>query len=318
MRVVLVGAHAPQAPRLGALLGPAHEAVPVTTLSATGPIQADVLVSTKLTAEEGSRLEGCGLLQVPGAGLDGIAPEAVPKGATLCNVFEHEIPIAEYVIFALLEHVLQIGALPARLDARGWAGIHPRRPFHEEAAGRTMTLVGFGHIGQAIAARARAMGLRILAVTRSGRPHPAADRSLPVQHLHDALPETDVLVLCCPLDGSTRGLIGRGEFALMKPGAFLVNVARAEVLDEEAAYEALRDRRIAGAAIDVWYRYPAPGEAECPPSRFPFHELPNLRATPHISGWTEGLMTRRYAFIADNIRRLAAGQPLENVVRQPG
>jgi phosphoglycerate dehydrogenase-like enzyme len=318
MRAILVGAHAPQAPRLQALLGEEHETVPMASLPATGAIRADVLVSTRLTADEGSRLAGCRLVQVPGAGLDGIVVEAVPAGAALCNVFEHEIPIAEYVIFTLLEHVLDLGTLPAQLDAKGWAEIHPRRPFHGEAAGRTITLVGFGHIGKAIASRARALGLRIVAVSRSGRPDPAADRSLPVDRLHDALPETDVLVLCCPLDSSTRGLIGQTELAAMKPSAFLVNIARAEVLDEEAAYEALRDRRIAGAAIDVWYRYPAAGETECPPSRFPFHELANLRATPHISGWTEGLMRRRYDFIAANIRRLASGQPLENVVRPPG
>jgi len=318
MRAVLVGAHAPQAPRLQALLGVEHEAVPVASLPAMGAIRTDILVSTRLTADEGARLDGCRLVQVPGAGLDGIVVEAVPERAALCNVFEHEIPIAEYVIFTLLEHVLQLGALPARLDAKGWAEIHPRRPFHEEAAGRTMTLVGFGHIGKEIAARARAMGLRIIAITRSGRPDPVADRSLPVERLHEVLPETDVLVLCCPLASSTRGLIGQAELAAMRPSAFLVNVARAEVLDEQAAYEALREHRIAGAAIDVWYRYPKPGEAECPPSRFPFHELPNLRATPHISGWTEGLMRRRYAFIAENIRRLASGQPLENVVRPAG
>ena len=315
MRAVLVGAHASQAPRLQALLGEEHEAVPMASLPATGAIRADVLVSIRLTAEEGPRLEDCRLVQAPGAGLDGIVLSAVPKQAALCNVFEHEIPIAEYVIFTLLEHVLQLGALPNRLDATSWADIHPRRPFHGEAAGRTMTLVGFGHIGKAIATRARAMGLRIVAVTRSGRTDPAADCSLPVERLHDVLPETDVLVLCCPLDDGTRGLIGAAELAAMKPSAFLVNVARAEVLDEQAAYEVLRDRRIAGAAIDVWYRYPKPGETECPPSRFPFHELPNLRATPHISGWTEGLMQRRYAFIAENIRKLASGQPLENVVR---
>lgn len=318
MRAVLVGAHAAQAPRLQDLLGTEHEAVPMAALPATGPIRADALVSIRLTAEEGPRLEGCRLVQAPGAGLDGIVLSAVPKGAVLCNVFEHEIPIAEYVIFTLLEHVLQLGALPNRLDGTGWADIYPRRPFHEEAAGRTMTLVGFGHIGKTIALRARAMGLRIVAVTRSGRADPAADRSLLVERLHDVLPETDVLVLCCPLDDGTRGLIGAPELAIMKPSAFLVNVARAEVLDEQASYEALRDRRIAGAAIDVWYRYPKPGETDCPPSRFPFHELPNLRATPHISGWTEGLMQRRYAFIAENIRRLELGQPLENVVQPAG
>ncbi|MCR0982806.1 2-hydroxyacid dehydrogenase [Roseomonas populi] len=318
MRALLVGAHAPQAPRLQALLGHGHEAVPVASLPASGPIVADVLVSTRLTLEEGARLQGCRLVQVPGAGLDGIAEGAVPAGVPICNVFEHEIPIAEYVIFTVLAHVLALHELPAKLDAKGWAEIHPRRPFHGEAAGRTMTLVGFGHIGKEVAGRARALGMRIVAVTRSGRPDALADSSLPVSRLREVLPETDVLVLCCPLDESTRGLVGAAELAAMKPTAFLVNVARAEVLDEQAAYEALRDRRIAGAAIDVWYRYPKPGEAECPPSRFPFHELPNLRATPHISGWSEGLMPRRYAFIAENIRALETGRPLRNVVRPPG
>lgn len=317
MLIQLLGAHAPQAPRLRALLGAGHEVMPLERLPAEGPIRADTLVTNRLTQEEAGRLD-CRLVQVPGAGLDGIALEALPQGCTACNVFEHEIPIAEYVLFTVLEHVLELGALPARLDAKTWPAIHRDRPFHGEASGRTMTLVGFGHIGKEIATRARALGMRIVAVTRRGLPDAAAVRSLPVARLREALPETDVLVLCCPLDEGTRGLIGAAELAAMKPTALLVNVARAEVAEEEALFEALRDRRIARAAIDVWYRYPKPGEAECPPSRFPFHELPNLRATPHISGWTEGLMERRYAFIAENIRRLAEGMPLENVVRPPG
>lgn len=318
MRALLLGPHAPQVARLQALLGPGYDIAPAATLPASGPIRADVLVGNRLTVEEGARLEGCRLVQVPGAGLDGIAEGAVPAGAALCNVFEHEIPIAEYVLFAVLEHVLQLGALPARLDPVSFAQVHPRRPFHGEACGRTMTLVGFGHIGREIARRARAFGLDIIAVTRSGRADPLADRSLRVGDLDAVLPQTDVLVLCCPLDDSTRGLIGAAQLAALKPSAFLVNVARAEVLDEQAGYEALRDRRIAGAALDVWYRYPKPGEAECPPSRFPFHELPNLRATPHVSGWTEGLMQRRYAFIADNIRALQQGRSLGNLVRPAG
>jgi phosphoglycerate dehydrogenase-like enzyme len=314
MLIQLLGAHAAQAARLRALLGPHHEILPLERPPAEGPIRADVLVTNRLTEQEAGRLDAR-LLQVPGAGMDGITLAALPRGCAACNVFEHEIPIAEYTIFTVLEHVLELGALPPRLDARSWAAIHPNRPFHGEAHGRTMTLVGFGHIGREIAVRARALGMRITAVTRRGQANAAADRSLPVARLREALPDTDVLVLCCPLDESTRGLIGAAELAAMKPSALLVNVARAEVADEKALYDALRDRRIARAALDVWYRYPKPGEPECPPSRFPFYELPNLRATPHISGWTEGLMERRYAFIAENIRRLAEGRPLENVVR---
>lgn len=317
MLVRILGAHAPQAPRLRALLGPGHEVVPMEHLPAEGQIRTDVLVSTRLSAEEAARLEACRLLQTPSAGLDGLALSALPKGCTACNVFEHEIPVAEYAIFAVLEHVLELEALPSRLDAQSWPAVLADRPFHGEASGRTMALVGFGHIGRMIATRARALGMRIIAVTRRGQPDPDADRSLPVARLREVLPETDVLVLCCPLDEATRGLIDAAELAAMKPSALLVNVARAEIVEEQALFEALRDRHIARAAVDVWYRYPKPGEADCPPSRFPFHNLPNLRATPHVAGWTEGLMQRRYAFIADNIRRLERGERLENVV-QPG
>lgn len=314
MLIHIIGAHAPQAARLEALLGPGHEIVPMAQLPPSGPIRADVLITTRVTEEEAGRLE-CRLLQTPGAGLDAIAVHALPPGCTACNVFEHEIPIAEYVTFGVLEHALELDRLPAHLDAKTWPAIHRDRPFHGEAAGRTMTLVGFGHIGRTVADRARGLGMRIIGVTRRGQPDAAADRMLPVAQLREALPETDVLVLCCPLDDATRGLIGAAELALMKPTSLLVNVARAEVADEQALFEALRDRRIGRAMVDVWYRYPKPGEAECPPSRFPFHTLPNLRATPHIAGWTEGLMARRYAFIARNIERLAAGEPPRNIVR---
>ncbi|WP_421994111.1 2-hydroxyacid dehydrogenase [Roseococcus sp.] len=316
MLIRIVGAHAPQAARLRELLGPGYEVVPMPKLPVEGPIQADVLVSTHVTADEAARLE-CRLLQTPSAGLDGLALAALPPGCTACNVFEHEIPVAEYAVFAVLEHVLELAKLPAQLDSRSWPAVLADRPFHGEASGRSMTLVGFGHIGRMIATRARALGLRITALTRRGQPDPAADRSLPVTRLHEILPGTDVLVLCCPLDENTRGLIGAPELAAMKPSALLINVARAEVVEEQALFEALRDRRIARAAVDVWYRYPKPGEAECPPSRFPFQTLPNLRATPHVAGWTHGLMERRYAFIAENIGRLARGAPLENVVRPP-
>ena len=99
----------------------------------------------------------------------------------------------------------------------------------------------------------------------------------------------------------------------MKPTAILVNVARADIVDEDALYSALAERRIAGAALDVWYRYPsAPGPAL--PARRPFHELPNVLMTPHVSGWTDGMLEARAALIAENIRRVARGEAPENAV----
>jgi phosphoglycerate dehydrogenase-like enzyme len=100
---------------------------------------------------------------------------------------------------------------------------------------------------------------------------------------------------------------------MMKPSAFLINVARAEVVEQAALYHALADRRLAGAALDVWYRYPVAAGATCP-SDAPFHELANVLMTPHVSGWTEGMLEARSRLIADNAARLLAGAPLLNLV----
>ena len=99
----------------------------------------------------------------------------------------------------------------------------------------------------------------------------------------------------------------------MKPGAFLVNVARAEIVDEDALYDALSRRSIAGAALDVWYRYPREAGLAAPAAR-PFHELPNVLMTPHVSGWTEGMLDARAKLIAENIRRIAARERPLNLI----
>jgi phosphoglycerate dehydrogenase-like enzyme len=120
-----------------------------------------------------------------------------------------------------------------------------------------------------------------------------------------------------PLNDETRGLIDARRLALCKAELVIINVARAAVLDEEALYTALRERRIAGAVLDVWYSYPTGDHPAARPSRFPFHELSNVIMTPHCSAWTDGLIERRWGFIAANLDRLARGEPLQNVVLRP-
>ena len=100
----------------------------------------------------------------------------------------------------------------------------------------------------------------------------------------------------------------------MKPDAFLINIARGQVIDEDALYAALRDGRLGGAALDVWWQYPTAAEPNRRGSRHPFHELPNVIVTPHNSGWTSGMVRRRWDEIAENIRRFARGDSLINVV----
>jgi phosphoglycerate dehydrogenase-like enzyme len=123
----------------------------------------------------------------------------------------------------------------------------------------------------------------------------------------------DYVAITLALTPETRGMIGARQLALMKRSAVLINVACGEVVDEDALYEALAGGTIAGAALDVWYRYPA-GPGPTLPSRRPFHELPNVLMTPHVSGWTEGMLEARAAVIAGNIARIARGEPPVNLV----
>ena len=128
------------------------------------------------------------------------------------------------------------------------------------------------------------------------------------------LGRSDYVAITASLGAETRGLIGERELAALKPTAVLINVARAEIVNEDALYRALETQTIAGAALDVWYRYPTAAGVTWPGTR-PFHELPNVLMTPHVSGWTDGMLEARARLIADNIARAARGEPPVNLVR---
>ena len=257
------------------------------------------------------------LLHLPGAGTDDIAFDAVPPLAAICNVFEHEIGIAEYVLSAMLQSVIGIPRMDAALRRGEWYGSHLAGPRHGELYGQTVGIVGYGRIGREVAARAHAFGMKILACSRTPKTGDGlVERVEPMEKLDALLAQSDFVLLAIPLEASTAGLIGRERIAKMKPSALLINVARGALIDEKALYEACRDRHIGGAAIDTWYRYPAQGEVRGDPSTLPFRDLDNVIMTPHGSGWTEGLLPRRCRLIAQNLDRLVRGESLVNVVRQ--
>ncbi|MBI3636833.1 MAG: hydroxyacid dehydrogenase, partial [Candidatus Rokubacteria bacterium] len=134
--------------------------------------------------------------------------------------------------------------------------------------------------------------------------------------LDELLRRADALAITVPLTPATRGLLGARELALMKRTALIVNVARAEIVDEDALYQALQTKALGGAALDVWYRYPAaPGVT--PPANRPFHALPNVLMTPHVAGWTEGTLDGRARIIAGNIARVARGETPVNALSVP-
>jgi phosphoglycerate dehydrogenase-like enzyme len=181
--------------------------------------------------------------------------------------------------------------------------------------GSTLGIVGYGRVGREVARRAAPFGVRILAANRTPRAaEPWVERIYPLAELDRMLPECDTVALCTALGPETTGLIDAPRLALMRPTAFLINIARGQVVDEDALYAALCDGRLGGAALDVWWQYPDAAAPTRRGSRHPFHELPNVIATPHNSGWTQGMVRRRWDEIADNIRRFVRGDELINIV----
>jgi phosphoglycerate dehydrogenase-like enzyme len=257
------------------------------------------------------------LLQLPGAGTDGIAFDKVPAGASVCNVFEHEIGISEYIMAGILEFAIGLRAMNAALRENRWTGSYLCGPRHDELFGQTIGIIGYGHIGREVARRARAFGMRVIACSRRAAANDEfAERVDTMEHLHDMLGAADFVIVTVPLSASTQGLIEQRAFAAMKSNAVIVNVARGAVIDEAALYYALKEKRIAGAVIDTWYHYPRQGEDHHAPATLPFNELDNIIMTPHASGWTHNLTARRCQGMAENLNRLARGEPFINLVKR--
>ena len=284
--------------------------------------EVDVLVTMEFTREMGAAARRLRLVQVPGAGLDRIDRAALPAGTWLANAYGHDVGIAEYVMGGMLAWTREFGRLDASLR-RGvwesqWAPSAPPPAPWPELAGKTLGILGYGRIGQALARRARAFDMAVWAIRRD--PTRSDPEGLAFLSGPDALDEVlrwaDYLAITLSLTEATRGLLGERELGLMKPTAVLINVARAEIVDEAALYRALAQKKIAGAVLDVWYRYPT-GPDPTFPAHQPFHELPNVLMTPHLSGWTEGMLEARATVIAENIHRTARGEPPLNLIPSP-
>ena len=280
---------------------------------------AEVIVGVRYGADL-PRPAALKLFQVPGAGYDAVDLAQVPDTAVVCNCFGHEAAIAEYVMAALLLRHVPLDDADRRLrqgEWAYWAGTPARA--HDEMAGKTMGLLGFGHIGKAIAARAKAFEMTVHVANRSPvAPSDVVDRAFTLDELPAFWGSVDVVVVSVPLTDETRGIVDAAAFAAMRPSAVVVNVGRGPTINETALFEALRTRRIAGAVIDTWYAYPSPDRPTALPSTLPFHELPNVLMTPHMSGWTQGTIRRRQRTIADNVMRRASGRACTNVVRGDG
>ena len=217
----------------------------------------------------------------------------------------HALPLAEFVLFAMLYFAKRMPRVLADQRRHHW-----ERFALDTLPGKTLGIVGLGHVGGAIARLARSAGLRVVAVRRTAgaaSESPDADAVYPPAGLRTLLGESDYVVLIVPLTPETAGLLGKAELAAMKPGAVLINIGRGQLVDEAALVESLRSGNLGGAALDVFATEPLPKAS-------PLWDLPNVLVTPHSMSTALDENEWLVDLFSDNLRRYLAGQPLRNVV----
>lgn len=274
---------------------------------------SEILFAFSLRPEQFSSARELRWIHAPTAAVHQLLfPELVKSDVVLTNAHEvHGPVVAEHVIaliFALAKKIPQAARLQ---EKRIWGqdvmwndGPRPR-----EVAGATLGLIGLGSIGRRVARMASVLGMRVIAV----REHPEKEKPEGIEavyapaQLNDLLSQSDFVVVAAPLTQATRGLINADGLRAMRRDAYLINVGRGAQVDESALGDALRNRRIAGAALDVFEQEPLPKES-------PLWELENLLITPHTAGLTEKLWQRHYALFSENLSRYLAREPLLFVV----
>ncbi len=269
-----------------------------------GVAEVEYLLALNPPRGHWGRAERLRLIQVLGAGVDGVLPAPdLPASVVLANQRGMSAePMAEFGLTLVLALLKRLPLFVAAQREHAW-----RRALPARAAGRTLGILGLGAIGAALAVRAAALGMRVIGTQREPKPHPAVACIEPPERSDVVLAESDVLVVLLPLTAETRGFLSGERIARMKPGALLVNLARGGIVDEAALVEALRSGRLGGAAFDVFAEEPLPAAS-------PLWDAPNLWITPHMAGGFPEILDETARLFAENVARLERGEPVRNAI----
>lgn len=238
-------------------------------------------------------------------------PELIQSSVVVTNSTGiHGPVVAEHAITVLLALAKRLPQAMQYQAKHTWSQdqLWHERPRPREVADATVLVIGMGSIGREFTTRAQALGMKVLAI----RENPAkgtdgADAVYSPAEIDNVLPQADYILLCTPVTPATTGLINAARLSKMKSDAYLINVGRGPLIDEAAVFQALKDRRIGGAALDVFNEEPLPADS-------PFWLLDNLLITPHTAAVTERLWERHYRLIVENMKRFLSGEPLLNAV----
>jgi phosphoglycerate dehydrogenase-like enzyme len=275
-------------------------------------VDADVFIGWSLRPEQFVVAKKLKWIHSPAAAVHQLMyPELIQSNVILTNsTGVHGPVVAEHAVAVMLALAKRLPQAMHYQARKIWAqellwNEHPRP---REIAGATVLVIGMGGIGREFALKAKALGMKVLAIRQNPAKGAApADAVYGLEQIDELLPQADFVLLCTPVTPSTTGLINKARLDKMKFGAYLINVARGPLIDDAALIEALRQQRIAGAALDVFVEEPLPADS-------PFWSLDNVLITPHTAAVTEKLWDRHYDLIVENLNRLLAGKPLLNEV----
>ena len=270
--------------------------------------------STEGLAEAVNGLPGLRWIHATSAGAGeqvrkaGLSPEALKRVVFTTSSGVHAVPLAEFAILGLLAMAKELPRLVEDQRARTWP--ETRRPLRE-LSGQTLFLVGLGEIGREVARLGKAFGMRTVGFRRTEGPPPEwVDEVHGPQRLAELAGQADTMVVSLPMTEQTAGLVDRAIIGRLPANCIFVNIGRGGVVDEPALTDALRDRRIAGAVLDVFATEPLPADS-------PLWTLPNVLVTPHAVAVSSRENERIAELFSDNLRRYLDGRPLRNVV-EPG
>ncbi|MGH9569348.1 MAG: D-2-hydroxyacid dehydrogenase, partial [Candidatus Angelobacter sp.] len=272
----------------------------------------DVFIGFSLRPEQfaaGARLKW---IHSPAAAIHQLMfPELLRSEVIVTNSSSvHGPVVAEHAIALLLALAKRLPQAMRFQRAKVWAQakLWEEQPRPREVAGATVLVVGMGGIGNEFAVRAKALGMKVLAIRENpSKGAGAADAVFSAAQIDEVLPQADYVLLCTPVTPATASIINAARLSRMKPDSYLINVGRGPLIDQVALLEALDGNRIGGAALDVFVEEPLPASS-------PLWSLENLLITPHTAAVTERLWERHYDLIVDNMNRFIAGQPLLNTV----
>lgn len=301
-------------PRIDEFAGPLREAVPELDLALAHDLaelkerlrETEILLCTQLPAE--ALAGGVGRLrwiQLTSAGVEGVLPVRELLGNVVVTNARgiHAELMSDYALAVMVMLQWDFPRLLRDQAERRW-----RREPKASLAGSTLGIVGPGAIGAEIGRRAAAFGMRVIGVRRSGRQRPPGFADMfASEELDDVLPQCDFVCIVVPDTPQTRGMFGQNQFRAMKDTAFLINISRGSLVDEPALIEALREKSIAGAGLDVF-------EKEPPEPGNPLWRMPNVIMSPHISGMMDVNAERVAALFADNLSLYTRAESLRNIV----